>query len=203
MREINLYTRVTEVLYPFSGLKDIDPEVLKNAADRGTAVHKICDSLVLKLGKFDLEDLVKEYCRNHEHFEKEKKLVEKFVESFEKWYEGKNFLKKPDRFFNDEHMITGECDLIYKDDYNRVVLVDLKTPASESKSWLLQGSAYSYMAKKENHNIDIIEFIQLSRTGAKPKCYRYKEQFELFKSHLDSYRYSFKNSVKEDLMDYL
>lgn len=200
---MSLYTRVTEVLYPFSGLKGIDPEVLKNAADRGTATHKICDWIVAGVDIFGWEDLVSQYCRNEEHFEKEKVLVMNFVESFEKWYKGKNFIKKPDRFFDDDLMLTGECDLIYVNEKNELTLVDLKTPVNESKSWLLQGSAYSHMAKKNGYDIKTIEFVNLSRTKKDAKVFQYKEDFGLFKSALDTYRYFYKDSKEEINADYI
>jgi hypothetical protein len=196
------YLRVTDILYPFSGLKDIDQEILKNAADRGTVVHKICDSILLGHGTIGLEELVQEYCRNPEHVVKEKEKVEFLVKSFEKWFVGKDFLKKPERFYDDDLLLTGECDLVYNDN-GKTVLVDLKTPVKESKSWLLQGSAYSYLSKKEKYHIDRIEFIQLSRTGGKAKVFTYEENFPLFLSVLNTYKYFYSEPIKENPMDYL
>lgn len=212
-RNITDYTRVTEVLYPFTGLSKIDPEVLENAASRGTIVHKLCDCLAFRIGIFpgDIDELVKTYTiksdrssdENEIHFQKEKKLVENFIKSFEKWYIDKDFIDKPARFYEDKLMITGECDLIYKDEKGHLILVDLKTPSSESKSWLLQGSAYSYMAKKIGYDIQAIEFLQISRIGSKPKIFKYEENFDLFRSHLNAYRYSFKDCFIENNLDYL
>lgn len=45
------YTRVTEVLYPFSGLSNIKPDILANAARRGTRVHDICEGIMKGLGE--------------------------------------------------------------------------------------------------------------------------------------------------------
>jgi hypothetical protein len=205
MKNKSLYLTVTQVLGPFSGLSGIDPEIVKSAGDRGTVVHRICDSIVLQFPFDDetIDQMIREYARNEEHFQKEKDLVLHFVVSFQKWQEGKVFLKKPERFFDDELMLTGECDLLYRDKEKRLVLVDLKTPASESKNWMLQGSAYSYLAKQVGHNIDVIEFVQLSRTGARPKIHHYKEDFRLFKAHLDVYKYQYKDWVEVSQMDYI
>lgn len=212
-RNIEDYTRVTEVLYPFTNLKTIDPEVLKNAAERGTAVHKLCDFLAYNIGIMpgDLENLVESYTikvdrsafQNQEHYKKEKKLVEAYVESFKKWYVNKKFMNKLNRFFDDDLMITGECDLLYRNDQRELVLVDLKTPMNESHTWLLQGSAYSYMAKKIGHDIQVIEFVKLSRYGEIPKVFTYQEDFDLFRCHLKAYLYSFKNLQIEHHLDYL
>jgi len=196
------HDRVTEVLSPFSGLKSIDSEVLKNAASRGKVVHILCNSLLLNLGIFDLEELVRTYSRNEEHFEKEKSLVENFVTSFEIWIESKKDFITPSRFYDDEFMITGECDFIYPSEKG-LMLVDLKTPVTESPTWSLQGSAYSYMGKKASYPIKGIEFVKLSRTGKKPKIYQYEENFPLFRSYLEVYRNSFKNEKLEDVMAYL
>ncbi len=205
MKDKSLYLSVTQVLSPFSGLSTIDPEVVRNAGDRGTVVHRICDSIVLQF-PFDDETvdlMIREYARNEEHFEKEKNMILHFIVSFQKWQEGKVFLKKPERFFDDKLMLTGECDLLYRDKEKRLVLVDLKTPASESKNWMLQGSAYSYLAKQVGHNIDVIEFVQLSRTGGKAKVHHYKEDFTLFKAHLDVYQYRYKDWVDPVSLDYM
>jgi hypothetical protein len=196
------YDRVTEVLSPFSGLKSLDAEILKNAGCRGKVVHILCNCLLKNLGIFDLEELVRSYTRNDEHFEKEKSLIENFLKSFEIWFEDKNDFITPSRFYDNDLMITGECDFIYLSEEG-LKLVDLKTPIKESPTWSLQGSAYSYMAKQAKFNIQGIEFVQLSRTGKKPKIYQYEENFSLFKSYLDVYRDCYKNKKEEDVLGYL
>jgi len=215
------YDRVTEILSPFSGLSQIDPDVVRNAGNRGSVVHKIAESLVYhpfdlsRPGKFDMNDLIRAYAPTDKHFAKEIALVKPMVESFEAWlkiiecmddesFTVRKFLPKPDRFYDNELMITGECDFIYEDHMGRLVLADLKTPTSESSSWMLQGSAYSWLAKKAGYEIDIIEFVQLSRKGSSPKIYHYKEDFELFRSHLNVYRYQKSLNVDFDhTIDYL
>lgn len=207
MKDKSLYTTVTECLQPFSGLDSIAADIVSNAGSRGTVVHMICDAIIFEYPTADdveyIDKIIRLYTRGDHHFEKEKDIIFKLVESFKKWAEGKKFLKKPKRFFNDDLWLTGECDLLYKNEDGKTVLVDLKTPVSESKTWALQGSAYSYLAKQEGIKVDFIHFVKLSRTGGNAKEYLYEENFPLFKAHLDAYRYSFKGSVPVEVLDYI
>ncbi len=184
MKEIKNYTRVTDALFPLTGLRNIDPEVLKRAANRGLRVHEICDAIIEKVGVVNLDTEVQGY-----------------IDSFKKWLP-KQFIKKPDRFFCDKYMLTGECDAIYKDE-SGLVLVDFKTPASESKTWRLQGSAYSYLAKESGYNIARIEFVKLSKTGGAPKVYEYVEDFEMYLKCLDVYKMFFLKKEEPNPMDYM
>ncbi len=206
MKDINLYDRVSSVLYPFSGLNKIDPKVLEFAACRGSVCHLLIDSLIGGFGKYTLDSLVEDYCEDlrpgdgiEELIEKEREKVRLMIQSFEKWVEGRVFLPKPERFFCDDLMITGECDQVTHDG----VLIDFKTSYNESPSWILQGSAYSYMAKKAYYPIENIEFVQLSKTGGKPRIYTYDENFPLFRAHLDVFRYSYKGAKDIDVLDFL
>jgi hypothetical protein len=181
---ISEYIRVTDVLFPFSGLSKIDAQVLWNAAERGTKVHKFCESIINGFGMFGFEEEIKGY-----------------LSSFNEWAEGKKFIDKPERFFNKEYMITGECDCVYEDDQG-LVLVDLKTSAKEGKTWKLQGSAYSFMAKQAGYDIKRIEFVRLPKTGGKAKVHIYEEDFEMFLKCLEMYKCFFKD-IKEEALDFI
>lgn len=181
---MNGYLRVTDILFPFSGLKNIDPVILQNAADRGTLVHEICTGIMENLGCF------------HENIDE--KIIG-YVNSFLTWSE-KDFIKRPDRFYCDKLMLTGECDGIYKDG-DDLVLFDLKTSANESKTWRLQGSAYTYLAKECGIDIKRIEFIKLSKEGKPPKIYCYEYDFEMFMKCYDVYKYFFKPGNVENPLD--
>jgi len=63
------YSRVTNILYPFSGLEKIDSEIVAHAAARGTKVHKICEGIIEGIGEIDVDDETRGY-----------------VESFKKWW---------------------------------------------------------------------------------------------------------------------
>jgi hypothetical protein len=172
LKDISAYTRVTDVLYPFSGLDQIDPDILKRAADRGTFIHKVCESIIQCMPYPEVPSSWVGY-----------------IDSFKIWYEGKNFLNNPGRFFCDDLMLTGECDGIYINNDKERVLFDLKTPLKESKTWALQGSAYHYLANKNSCQVDKIEFVKLSKDGKAPKIYQYEPNFELYRKCLDVFRY--------------
>lgn len=178
------YTRVTDVLYPFSGLTHIDSHILKNAADRGTKIHEICDAIINEIGTVQLNPDFSGY-----------------IVSFKKWAEHKEFLEKPARFYCDKYMLTGECDGIYKNS-SGITLFDIKTSAKEGKTWKLQGSAYAYLARLKGININEIVFVKLDKKGAKPEVFVYEEDFETYKKCMDLYRYFFTGS-QPSYLDYL
>ena len=149
-----------------------------------------------------MEKMVNEYARNTEHAEKEIILVQGFIQSFERWADGKKFSKKPERFYEDEYKITGECDQLYFED-DRLVLVDFKTPVSESKTWMLQATAYSFLAAANGYNLKRLEFIQLCRKGGIAKTYVYESDWPLFEACLDTYRYFYKTNQRDLQLDYI
>lgn len=166
------YLRVTEVLSKFSGIEYIKPEVLENAAQRGTRVHKACEGIAKGLDGWDLPE---EY--------------QGYVESFKKWFNrGKDFVEIEKRLYCSELGITGQIDFIIREP-DGCVIVDLKTSARESKTWLLQGSAYSYLAKKAGYDVKGILFLKVERDGSDPKLFLYNENMELFKEVLNVYKY--------------
>lgn len=178
------YTRVSSVLSPFMRMDKINTEVLANAANRGTRVHLAADAILADVGyPFEEQD-------------------EGYIESFKLWVPGKKFLERPQRLYDDEFMITGDLDLLY-DNGNGITLVDLKTSSAVSKSWMLQGSAYSYMAKKLGYEITKIEFVKLDKSGKYPKIYNYEENFGLFLHCLEVYNYFFKNFEEPREYDYI
>jgi len=181
------YTRVTDILFPFSGIRNIDPNILKRAAERGTKVHNICDAIISNpyMGMPPLEDEMKGY-----------------IDSFLAWKGEKEFIEKPSRFYSEDHLITGECDAVYKSS-DGLVLVDFKTSASEGNTWFLQGSAYSYLANKQGYEIKKIEFVKLDKKGKVAKVFEYKEDFTLFLKCLEIYRKFFKNVKEENYLDYI
>lgn len=179
MTDINGYDRVTNILFAFSGLTVVDPHVLQRAADRGTFVHDTCDLIINDLPTDDIPEDFQGY-----------------IDSFKLWAEGKTFLPKPDRFFCDDLMITGECDGIYEQD-GIVTLFDLKTPLREGKTWGMQGSAYAYLAKHYGHKIDKVEFVKLDKGGKAPKAYIYPDTMQDFLICLAVFRKYFKNQTTE------
>lgn len=180
------YTRVSAVLSPFAGYGNIDKAVLENAAYRGTCVHESIDAIIEGFEPDPLEN-----------------GWELYVDSFRKWNVGKRYIAKPNRFYDDEFMITGECDAIYKQDDGTLVLVDFKTSACVSKTWALQGAAYKHMSCICNgFELDKIEFVKLCKKGGEPKIFTYYGgEWELFVTCLRIYREFFENQKFVDIED--
>lgn len=180
------YTRVTTVLSPFSGLSHIDPVILQRAADRGTAVHLLCDAYIEGFGVPMVSERISGY-----------------YSSFEQWADGKKFHPKPERFYDDDRMLTGECDAIIETDQG-LTLIDFKTSAKEGKTWPLQGCAYAEMAAKLGCNIQAIQFVKLCKDGKEPKIftYDYNKHLPMWHKCFDVYKEFFSNNEfnYEDLL---
>lgn len=171
------HIRVTEILSPFSGLQNVDANVLSAACERGTKVHSICESIVQGVEPWEIEDEIKGY-----------------VSSFEKWLdEGWEITEIERRFFCDKLMLTGQIDFIVRNDNGKHLIVDLKTSSRPSKTWPLQGSAYAYLARENGFEIEAIHFVQLQKNGNRPSVYVYAEDFDLFRKCLDVYNHFFRN----------
>lgn len=182
---MNGYTRVTEVLYPLSGLKSIPQEIVAKAAERGNRAHQACDAIMSDIGLGNVDEDIKGY-----------------IESFNHWVGDKKFLDKPDRWYCDKYMLTGECDGVYEEGKD-LILFDIKTPAKESSTWKLQLSAYAYLAMQAGLPITKIEVIRLNKDGKPAEVIRYEENFDLYLKCLDVYRYFYKDNECESYIDFL
>lgn len=169
MRDMSEYTRVTDVLYPLTGLKFVNPEVLASASERGTKVHEMFTGLMEGIEFMNFDHKVAGY-----------------IQSLLQWLPRK-FIERPERLFCDKYKITGEIDGIYEE-IGGLVLIDIKTSSSESKTWKLQGSAYAYLLKQAGYNIKRIEFVKLSKDGKLPRVYVYEDEFDNFLKCLYVYR---------------
>ena len=174
------YDRVTTVLYPFSGLHKLDVEIVRRAAHRGSIVHQACDCIISDLPLDEIDESYKGY-----------------LKSFMLWHENRNFLHKPERWYDDELMITGECDGLYEKD-GEITLFDLKTPLREGSTWGMQGAAYAYLAKQSGTKVDKVEFIRLKKDGSYPSIYIYPLMLDDFLTCLTVYRKYFKNTPSEN-----
>lgn len=150
------YTRVTNVLYRFSGLERIDPEIVAHAAERGTKVHKICEGIVQGLGELGVDEETRPY-----------------VESFKQWWQkGWDVVMIEKRFWCDKLQLTGQVDFIIRTP-DGLAIVDMKTSSKPSDTWPAQGSAYAYLAKEAGHDIKKIFFLHLLKSGREAKTYEY------------------------------
>lgn len=188
MKDMNLYTRVTTVLAPFSGLNMINRSVLTNACVRGTEVHKLCDAVIEGFIIPEIPEIPDDW--------------RAYLNSFLLFEQGKKFMRKPPRLFCDKYMITGEIDGLYKDG-GEIVLFDLKTPLRESKTWCLQLSAYWHLCKVNDIKIDRIIAVKLDKNGKPPKIFDYKIDFEAYVECLNVYNRFFKNKETYEELDLL
>ncbi len=151
------YTRVTTILYPFSGLEKLNPDIVAHAAERGSKVHKICEGIIQGLGEFGVDDETRGY-----------------VESFKLWWEkGHDVVLMEERFWDDALGITGQVDMIIRTEEG-LVIVDLKTSSRASPTWEAQGNAYAHLAKKAGYDIKKILFLHLNKNGKDPRIYTYQ-----------------------------
>jgi len=166
------YIRVTKILYPFSGLDKIDPDVVARAGERGTRVHKICEGIVEGLGEHGIDDEIWGY-----------------IESFKLWWNlGHDVVEMEKRFWCDQLEITGQVDFIINTSEGLAV-VDLKTSSKPSKTWRAQGCAYAYLAKLAGYDIKKIQFIHLNKHGKEPKIHSYDVDDEFFINIYKTYKF--------------
>ncbi len=159
------YDRITNILYPFSGLEKIDSAIVAHAAARGTKVHQICEGIIRGLGEIGVDDETRGY-----------------VESFKSWWEkGHDVVMMEQRFWDDDLKITGQVDLILRTPEG-LAIMDLKTSYRPSKTWEAQGTAYAYLAKKAGHDIKKIYFLHLNKYGKEAKIYEYPVDDSFFLS---------------------
>lgn len=128
------YTRVTEVLTPYKNFDNILPDVLHQAAERGSQVHDVCELYALNM-----------------LIEKPSEEVKPYFESFKYWYDKyvTQCVMTEERLSDPELFLTGQFDLLCTIEGSEdLVLVDYKTPAVHEISWRLQMAAYSFLLKK-------------------------------------------------------
>lgn len=168
------YTRVTNVLWPFSCLDKINADVLAHAAERGSRVHKTCEGIIQGLGEIDVDEETRGY-----------------VESFKKWWGlGHDVLMLEKRFWDDDLEITGQVDLILKTEAG-LCIVDLKTSSKPSRTWKAQGCAYAYLAKKNGLDVKRIIFLHLNKHGKDPGVFDYEIDDEFFLNIFSVWKYFF------------
>lgn len=173
------YHRVTEVLYPFSGLQYVQKEVIDRAATRGTYVHSACEGIMRGLGNWESPEGIQGY-----------------VDSFMSWWgKGREIVDIERRFYDDEYMLTGQVDALIKM-HDGIYVVDLKTSANPSKTWPLQGSAYAYLARKAGYEIKGMVFLKLNREGENAREYRYEEEWDMYLKCFEVYKRFFAKSAR-------
>lgn len=151
------YARVSSVISKEGQFDHISPDVLANKCRIGSEVHDAIEA--------DIEDsfpVLTADCLG-------------YYKSYLAWKEQINpqFLLSEERFFCDKLMITGKIDVIAKIGQENVLL-DFKTSAEESPSWVLQGHLYHYLLTESEYHISKrILFLKLDKKGKEAKVFEY------------------------------
>jgi|SRR5271169_993228 len=174
------YTRVTEILKPFSKFENIKPEVLQNAADRGTRVHSFCEMYANNLFIDDIDDDCKGY-----------------IQSFKPWWDEMvvKLIYSEQRINNDQFKISGKFDfvvLLKGDPENHWTILDIKTPSTISKTWALQTAAYDVLLAHEGVECYRRACLMLDKKGSVAKFVEFTDHLndaDLFYKALELYRF--------------
>lgn len=154
------YARVSDILKPFVDFSGISQEILNNKAALGTSVH----------------DAINKEIEGHMVVLEGK--AGRYFHSFEKWRAIINpvFVETEVRYYCDEKMVTGCIDaLAHLEGEKKAVLIDFKTSAQESPTWIMQAHLYYYLLIAAGKDVsDRFLFIKLDRDGALPKVFQYK-----------------------------
>lgn len=168
---------VTTALAPFSSFDGIDPDVLAAAARRGTRIHKACELFAHNIPTLALEEQDAGY-----------------FTSFRSWFS--LYVKRvvaTEKLLTDEALgYHGHVDLIAELMDGRKVVVDYKTPATESSTWRAQLAAYRRLATGWLGYAPDAMALRLMKSGAPAKAitYQYSDRdFAAFLSALNAYRY--------------
>jgi len=127
------FTRVTSIFSPYVSFDHINPVTLHNACERGTRVHLLCELHMLD-----------------EYFPEPDESLLGYLNSFRGWYDKMvdKLISTEQRIYNDELMLTGAIDIVCAIRGSTTpVIIDIKTPATESKTFRLQLAAYKYLYK--------------------------------------------------------
>lgn len=168
---------VTETISPWADFSKIPPSVLQAAADRGTAVHKLCARYAA--GEFVVCD--------------DNSLIG-YYRGFTDWFDSmvSEVILIEERLVDDSFGYHGMPDLVVHLKSGENALVDLKTPITSQRLWQIQIAAYRHLVEKSGHKIDKAGSLQLSPEGKTAKMEWYEkgaQDFNVFLSALNVYRF--------------
>jgi hypothetical protein len=157
------YTRVSSIVGWFKAneLAKIDPQVLQNAADRGTNVHRAIEGFEQGI-YVPLETEKERGC----------------FESFKKWRQEHPLIlvHEEKRFYCDKFKITGAIDCVAQDPQTgELFIIDFKTTQKEDPiGWPLQGGFYHHLATVNGISLSpFVHFVQLQKDGSSPDVWVY------------------------------
>jgi len=167
---------VTTVLSPFNDFSQVPPDRLAYATQRGTDVHAACAAYARSLPVFVSNGSAP------------------YFDSFRNWFD--KYVRKAlfvEAEFSDPdcYGIIGHVDLVAELVDSRIMVVDYKTPAVESKTWALQISTYCHLVEPVVGKCDGMA-LMLSGEGKPAKAIAYKYQasdFAVFLAALTVWRH--------------
>ena len=168
---------VTQVLGLYQDFSGIRPDVLARAAERGTAVHRICSALVQGLWV----PSIPEECRG-------------YIESFRLWMPYIEETVLVEKELVDKKLgYRGRPDWIGRIRGDKTLTVlDWKTPLAKGRLWQAQLAAYGHLAEVNLGPIGRIASLRLKPDGKKPILDDYRRDphdMAAFVSALNAYRY--------------
>lgn len=172
---------VTESLQPFTDFSQIPPDVLANAAERGSRFHTWTENYLSDKWSPISND------------------IQGYVKSFKRWHslavEETLFVEK--EIICPQYQFIGHIDWMGRlrgDPENFITVADWKTPITESKTWRIQLAAYWYLAKEcLGLNVRRCVVLMPKKDGKVASIKEYTEfqacHFNIFLSTLNCTRY--------------
>jgi len=174
---------VTEVLAPYVDYSRVPPELLRQAADRGSLVHEICAEIAR--GGFVLT-----------HSDP---VVQGHVDSFRSWFDlaVRKVVAVELHLEHPRWHYCGRLDLLAEitgDPVGSNTLVDIKTPLQTGKVWGAQLAAYQELVEANREwNVHRILSVQTKKNGAAARVVEWTSDgpraFAAFVSALQAQRY--------------
>ncbi len=181
------YTRVTQILSPFTSYSSIPLDILQAKALIGTKTHQAITAFLLTGGAWDIEPEVSGY------FESMRKF----------WKESYPIVELETRLYCDELKLTGEMDLLIEGPKG-LTLIDWKTSVKENATWQAQCGGYEYLCEKNGYAIKDRWFVKLDKKGGEPTVYNYKKSVKLFMDCFEMHKMFFskeKHLIIEELIE--
>jgi len=167
---------VTEVLGKYIDWGRIPDRILFNACQRGQVIHAAC-------GVFALGGYVAPLPDNYAGY----------FYSFRRWKNQNvsRVIMAEKTLVDPVFGFTGRPDLVVELINGLVLLVDLKTPIAESKTWRVQLAAYWYLLDKAGVKVNSAASLRVKPNGAEAVAARYDDwlaDFDIFLSALNAHR---------------
>jgi hypothetical protein len=174
---------VTQVLGVWSRFDYVQEWVLREAAERGTEVHQAATAYIRGV-------YIKPLSVDRAGY---------FL-SFKKWFESyvETVFATECRLTCETFGFTGKMDLVARLKDRSVLVIDLKTPTAEQRSWRVQVAAYVYLFNEKMARCEMPVFIdgagclRLFSSGKCGKMSRYQdtaEDWKIFLSALNCYKF--------------